>query len=84
MCHPIDHMKYEIRHFDESYAENVSLEDGRPVRYGCLGPPRPDEEAALAERILVLTGHRVRFGTWIELEGDPRDGGAEVPLICLD
>jgi hypothetical protein len=74
-------MADESKYFDDSYAELVTLRDGVPVRYSSLGLPRePGEVRELAERIRVLTGFSVRFGEWVRVIGDPRDGGAEVPL----
>lgn len=74
-----------IKYFDDSYAQLIYVEDGIPMRYCCLGPPTDQSgEPALAARIFELTGKRVRFGTWITLQGDPRDGGAEVELIVID
>jgi hypothetical protein len=75
-------MPTQLKYFNDSYAEVVSVgEDGVPFQYSSLGPPRdPREEPELAQRIRELTGREVRFGEWIKLDGDPRDGGAEVPL----
>lgn len=70
------------KYFDDSYAQLVYLEDGVPVQFCSLGAPRSkSEEPALAAQIERLTGKRVRFGTWVAIEGDPRDGGAEVDLL---
>ncbi|HVY44438.1 MAG TPA: hypothetical protein VHB21_01115 [Minicystis sp.] len=75
-------MPEELRHFDGSFAEVVTLRDGVPVRYASLAaPPPPEGEPALAARIAALVGVGVRLGEWVELQGDPRDGGAEVPLF---
>jgi hypothetical protein len=78
-------MPTEIRHFDESWCDGVTLRDGKPVQYWSLAKPRSkEEEPALAERIFALTGFRVRFGEWVEVMGDPRDGGAEVELFVVE
>ncbi len=78
-------MSSTYKYFDDSFAELVRLEDGVPVQFCCLGGPysRADEPA-LAERIFKLTGRRVRFAEWVTLQGDPREGGAEVNLILID
>jgi hypothetical protein len=74
--------KFEIMRFDGSWTEAVRVEDGVPVSYGSLAPPPPkSEEPTLAARIEKLTGKRVRFDTWVEIHGDPRDGAADVKLL---